>query len=51
MKPVTDEQFEDMSHFFHEYNDDNYYQEYFSEICQQLNVSESLNWRECLNLY
>ena len=51
IKPVTDEQFEDMSHYCHEYNDDNYYQEYFSEICQQLNVGESLNWRECLNLY
>ena len=50
IKSVTDEQFEYMSHC-HEYNDDNYYQEYLSEICQQLNVGESLNWRECLNLY
>ena len=51
IKSVTDEQFDDMSQYCHEYNEDNLYQEYFGEIFEQLHLGEPTNWRECLDLY
>ncbi|CAB4012657.1 Hypothetical predicted protein [Paramuricea clavata] len=51
IKSVTDEQFDDMSQYCHEYNEDNLYKEYFGEIFEQLHLGEPTNWRECLDLY
>ncbi|CAB3986707.1 Hypothetical predicted protein [Paramuricea clavata] len=51
IKSVTDEQFDDMSQYCHEYNEDNLYQEYFGEIFEQLRLGEPTNWRECLDQY
>ncbi|CAB4031362.1 Hypothetical predicted protein, partial [Paramuricea clavata] len=51
IKSVTDEQFDDMSQYCHEYNEDNLYQEYFGEIFEQLHLGEPTNWRECLDQY
>ena len=51
MKNVTDEQLNDMSQYCSEYHEENLYQEYFSEIFEQLNINQPTNWRQSLDLY
>lgn len=53
IKPVTELQIEDMSQQCEDaQDDDNDYQDYFHYICDnELRVSLSTNWRDCVDLY
>ena len=51
IQPVSDVQFNEMSQYCHEYEENSIIQQYFQNVGEQLAVPQATNWRHALEMY
>lgn len=51
LRTVSDAQFNEMSQYCHEYEENSIIQEYFQNIGEQMGLSQATNWRQALEMY
>ena len=49
--PVSDAQFDEMSQYCHEYEENSIIQEYFQNVGEQMGLPQATNWRQALEMY